>query len=131
MFLDASAICALLLQEADADELMDKLELVADRRTSPVAIFEATLAVCREMNGGLDAARATLESFLRDFEVRIVEIGAAESAAALDAFDRFGKGRHPARLNMGDCFAYACAKTNRVPLLCKGDDFRQTDAWIA
>lgn len=131
MFLDASAICGLLLQEADADELMDKLEPAGDRRTSALAIFEATLAVSREINGGLDAARATLDSFLRDFEVRIVEIGAAESAAALDAFDRFGKGRHPARLNMGDCFAYACAKTHRVPLLCKGDDFRQTDAWIA
>ena len=50
---------------------------------------------------------------------------------AIKAFDRFGRGRHPARLNMGDCFAYACAKTLAVPLLFKDDDFSQTDVAIA
>jgi ribonuclease VapC len=55
------------------------------------------------------------------------EIGKAAIAASTE----FGKGRHPARLNMGDCFSYACAKVLRVPLLCKGDDFRQTDIQIA
>ena len=51
--------------------------------------------------------------------------------AAIDAHDRFGKGRHPARLNMGDCFAYACARTNNAPLLFKGEDFALTDVALA
>jgi ribonuclease VapC len=77
------------------------------------------------------AARRQVDRFLRLAGVRIVEIGDDELARALDAFDRYGKGRHPARLNMGDCFAYACAKTQGVPLLFKGDDFGQTDIAIA
>ncbi len=51
--------------------------------------------------------------------------------AAMDAFDRYGRGRHPARLNIGDCFAYACARTLAVPLLFKGADFSQTDIVVA
>jgi ribonuclease VapC len=50
---------------------------------------------------------------------------------ALDAFRRYGKGRHPAALNFGDCFAYACAKHHKVPLLHKGNDFSQTDILTA
>ena len=58
---------------------------------------------------------------------RIAEIG----REALRAFERFGRGRHPARLNMGDCFAYACARALDVPLLFKGEDFAQTDIAVA
>ncbi|CAN5295645.1 hypothetical protein BH09PSE1_BH09PSE1_29370 [soil metagenome] len=61
----------------------------------------------------------------------MMSIGASEHRLALEAFDRFGKGRHPAALNMGDCFAYACAKSLAVPLLYKGDDFAQTDVEAA
>jgi ribonuclease VapC len=50
---------------------------------------------------------------------------------AIDAFERFGKGRHPAALNLGDCFAYACARRLDTALLCKGSDFPRTDAMIA
>lgn len=57
----------------------------------------------------------------------IVTIGKAEQRLALDAYARFGKGQHPAKLNMGDCFAYACARANGLPLLFKGNDFGQTD----
>jgi len=60
-------------------------------------------------------------------ELRLVAIHLDEMHIALDAYREFGKGRHPARLNMGDCFAYACAKTNNARLLYKGDDFAQTD----
>jgi ribonuclease VapC len=59
--------------------------------------------------------------------VDIVLIREREALLALEAFDRFGKGRHPAGLNMGDCFAYACAHALGVPLLFKGDDFARTD----
>ncbi len=76
-------------------------------------------------------ARREVDNFLRLAHVGIIAIGPDEMARALDAFNRFGKGRHPAQLNMGDCFAYACAKTHGVPLLFKGDDFSQTDIAIA
>jgi ribonuclease VapC len=59
--------------------------------------------------------------------IDIVSMPADIGDAAIDAFQRFGKGRHPAALNMGDCFAYACAKRLGVPLLYKGDDFSLTD----
>lgn len=57
----------------------------------------------------------------------MVAIGSAEIAGALDAYQHYGKGRHPAKLNMGDCFAYACAKANDARLLYKGNDFVHTD----
>jgi ribonuclease VapC len=72
-------------------------------------------------------ARERVASFIANFDIRLVEIGAPESEMALDGYERFGKGIHPAGLNMGDCFAYACAKTNGARLLYKGDDFARTD----
>jgi ribonuclease VapC len=68
-----------------------------------------------------------VRSFLREARVEIMPIDDDIGAAALRAFDRFGKGRDPAQLNLGDCFAYAMAKRHGVPLLYKGDDFALTD----
>jgi ribonuclease VapC len=130
MFIDASAFCALLFAEPEADQLVCKLEAAEVRLSSPIAVFETVLAVAREVGDGVPAARRTVARLVVDLGVRIVGIGAGEQEAALDAFERFGKGRHPARLNMGDCFAYACARTNSVPLLFTGDDFSKTDVWI-
>lgn len=131
MFIDASALCALIFAEPEADEMVSKIEAAEVRLSSSVAVFETVLAVAREIGDGIPAARRTAARLIADLGIRIVAIGGAEQEAALDAYERFGKGRHPARLNMGDCFAYACARTNGVPLLFKGDDFVHTDAWIA
>jgi ribonuclease VapC len=59
--------------------------------------------------------------------IAVVTVAAETRALAIDAYDRYGKSRHPAALNFGDCFAYACARYERVPLLYKGDDFPHTD----
>lgn len=131
MFLDASALCAVLLSEDDAAAYDAKIAAAAAPITSAVAIFETVLAVARVGDGDLGVARRAVDEYLNVSNVKIAPVGEAELARALDAFDRFGKGRHPARLNMGDCFAYACAKTNGVPLLFKGDDFDRTDVAIA
>jgi ribonuclease VapC len=131
MFVDASALCAVLLNEADAQGYAARIRGASRRLTSPVAVFETVLAVAREVNGDLAAARYEVARFLRVSLIETVEIGAAEREMALDAFDRFGKGRHPAKLNMGDCFAYACARTHGAPLLFKGDDFARTDITVA
>lgn len=127
MFVDASALCAILLDEPDGDELAVKLSQAPYRLTSAVAVFETVRALVRVIEMDVPAARAVVAHFLDAAEIRTVEIGDAEREAALDAMERFGKGRHPAKLNMGDCFAYACARTHAAPLLFKGDDFSQTD----
>ena len=131
MFVDASALCAVLLDEADATHYAQAIRQAGEPITSAVAIFETVLAAARATDGDVNAARREVSGYLRLAGVKIIEIGDDELARALDAFDRYGKGRHPARLNMGDCFAYACAKTQVAPLLFKGNDFNQTDIAIA
>ncbi len=133
MFLDASANVAILAGESDAAFLSTKLPEAAVRITSPIAVFEAVLALAREGGGDIAKARSVVTRFLQAAMIEVVDVGPAECEAALDAYDRYGKGRHPARLNMGDCFAYAyaCARTHGAPLLFKSDDFTKTDVAIA
>ncbi len=76
---------------------------------------------------GDDAVWEPLDALLARLDVEIVAHDAALALIAREAFLRFGKGRHPARLNFGDCAAYALAKANNLPLLFKGGDFAQTD----
>ncbi|GJD58408.1 type II toxin-antitoxin system VapC family toxin [Methylobacterium dankookense] len=128
MFVDASALVAITLQEPEGEALAARLEAASDPITSPMAIYEAVLAVARNRKGGQQAARIDIQILLTEARIRCVPIAPEDGDAALDAFERFGKGRgHPASLNMGDCFAYAVARRHRVPLLFKGDDFARTD----
>ncbi len=128
MFVDASAIIAILTNEPDSGDLIDRLEGAAKPITSAVAIFEATLGLCRKRNAAVNEGRADVADFLKAARVDVVSIGADEADLALSAFARYGKGRgHPAKLNMGDCFAYAVAKSHRTTMLFKGEDFSQTD----
>lgn len=131
MFVDASALVALIMAEPEARTLALRLRAAERRLISAVSVFETVLAVARLTDGDVMAARESVERFLQRIGAELVPIGEAELARAIDAFDRFGKGRHPARLNMGDCFAYAAAKAHGVPLLFKGDDFNQTDVVAA
>ena len=127
MFVDASAIVAILTAESGADVLAGRLEAASQPVTSAVAVFEATAGVARKKACSITVARDFVFRFLAAAGVDIVPIREREAVLALEAFDRFGKGRHPAGLNMGDCFAYACAHAFSVPLLFKGDDFARTD----
>lgn len=131
MFVDASAICAILLREPDAKSLAERIEAAKTKLTSALAIYESVAALARSKNGNVVEARRTVDTFLSAGRIEVMAIGRAEQEIALDAFERYGKGRHPAKLNMGDCFAYACARTHGVPLLFKGDDFNRTDIAIA
>ena len=127
MFVDASAWTAILLNEPEAEAFRLKLAGAEVVVTSAIATWETVRAVERET--ALDARQAADEvlALQKSAGAVVVPIGEAEQAVAIEAHARFGKGVHPARLNMGDCFAYACAKTNGVPLLYKGDDFALTD----
>lgn len=128
MFVDASALVAMMTDEADAAELAARLGRKSLRRTSPIAVFEAAAAVARLL--GLDpreAHRAVCE-FLELLAIEIEAVPPAAAELAVEAFARYGKGRgHPAQLNLADCFAYACARAGGLPLLYKGDDFARTD----
>jgi ribonuclease VapC len=128
MFVDASALVAILLAETGADRLTDRL-LAADRRlTSPIAIYETVLAVMRESRLSRTVAEQNVRELMADTRIEVVPITAEMGRIALDAFDRYGKGRgHPAQLNMGDCFSYAAAHVLAVPLLYKGEDFATTE----
>lgn len=127
MFVDASALTAMLTNEQDARELLARLQNSSRRTTSPLAVWETVLAVARVLGLEVRDAEVAVEEFLTLTNIAEHPVPAEARSIALDAFARFGKGRHPAALNFGDCFAYACARHARVPLLYKGDDFPQTD----
>jgi ribonuclease VapC len=127
MFLDASAMVAMLTGEADGDALADCLADTTARHTSAIAIFETIAAVARKHSYSIDEARAIVARFVDVAKIVITPIGKAESEEALTAFERYGKGRHPANLNLSDCFAYGCAKTLETDLLFTGADFTHTD----
>lgn len=127
MFVDASAWTAILLSEPEAEALRLKLAEAEIVMTSAIATWETIRAVGREAVMDLREATDEVTALQKLAAARFVPIGEIEQAVAIEAHIRFGKGRHPAKLNMGDCFAYACARTNGVPLLYKGDDFPLTD----
>jgi ribonuclease VapC len=127
MFLDASAIVAIIAHEADAELLVGRLGEAFTTYTSPIAVYEAMLDLARAGGMSIDNASSLLDDFLHQASVRTVPITSETGRTAVAAFDRYGRGRHPAALNTGDCFAYACARELGVPLLYKGNDFAQTD----
>lgn len=128
MFVDASAIVAILTREKEADALADRLEAARAPITSPIAVFEATVGICRKRHASVDEAEQDVREFLELTRIRLVPISSEDAATAIVAFARYGKGRgHPAQLNLGDCFAYAMAKNHRTSILFKGEDFSKTD----
>lgn len=137
MFIDASVIVAILNHEADAGELVARLDASTTRRLfSPLSRFEAIVSLARSRSGKhatpspeqLDAAEAAVDQFLKEAEASSVMIKDDIGAAALKAARAYGKiVGSKADLNLGDCFAYGCAKAHRVPLLYKGNDFALTD----
>jgi ribonuclease VapC len=136
MFLDASAIVAILAQEPDADALIAKIQTSETNfYFSPLSLFEAAAALARAKTIGAQVAPETIEGaldavleLLRELDAREISITSKVARGALTAMQMYGRAvGHPARLNLGDCFAYACARAADAPLLYKGDDFAQTD----
>lgn len=127
MFVDASAIVAVLTREPGFETLANRLRTGSRALTSGLAIYEAALAIGRK-RASLEEAEGIVWAFVSVSRIEVVPISEPETRSAVEAFRRFGKGRgHPAQLNMGDCFAYACARAHDVPLLFVGNDFAQTD----
>jgi ribonuclease VapC len=124
MVIDTSAIVAILRDEPER-YVFDRL-IHADhvRLVSAVTWVEASFVV--EGRWG-NAGRSGLDRFFRLTDLEIVTVTAEQAELAVGAFRRYGKGRHPIGLNIGDCFPYALAKSTGETLLFKGDDFSQTD----
>jgi ribonuclease VapC len=127
MFIDASAGIAILGGEEDADMLANRLEQARKRLVSPLSLYETVVGLARKRACPLEEAQALVDLFVAELDAEVVDISPIIGLFAVEAFSRFGKGRHPADLNMGDCFAYACARAHRVPLLFTGNDFVHTD----
>jgi ribonuclease VapC len=128
MILDTSALLAILLQEPEAERFAAAIEAASVVRISAASYLEAAIYVDRN---GDAVRRAMLDSFLDQFQVRIEAVTPEQAKLARQAFVLFGKGRHAAALNFGDCFSYALARSCREPLLFKGGDFIHTDISIA
>ena len=130
-FVDASALIAIVAQEPDALSLADRLAREARRLCSAVSVWEAVAGLCRTYRFSVASAQERVRLFITELELEFVVLGEREFQIATDAYAQFGKGRHPAALNMGDCFAYACARANGAGLLFKGDDLNRTDIEVA
>lgn len=124
MIVDTSALVAVFTQELGYKRLLDVLAEAPGAAVGAPTLVEAGIVLTARMR--LDA-RPLLERFVQTFGITIVPFGEDHWREALDAFIRFGKGRHSAALNLGDCFSYAVASLAEQPLLCVGDDFPKTD----
>ena len=128
MIVDASAIIAILRGEDDEPALARALEEAPVRRISAATYVEAAIVTDSNRNPVLSRR---FDDLLRNSAIVIEPVTAEQALIARDAYRDFGKGRHKAGLNFGDCFAYALAKEMDEPLLFKGTDFTRTDVEVA
>jgi len=121
-------LVGILDQESEAERLIRAVATASERMLSAANLVETGIVM--QVRRGDDAVR-DLDLLLAKLKIDVVSVSANQAELARDAFHRFGRGRYPARLNFGDCFAYALAKESTTPLLFKGNDFSQTDIAVA
>jgi len=125
MVIDSSAIIALLLDESDAQEILEQIGKAARKLISTATYLEICIVYGSRFK---DRGLSRVDILLDSLRIQQVDFDAAQAVAARDAWLRYGKGRgNKAKLNYGDCFSYALAKTTGEPLLFKGKDFARTD----
>ena len=128
MILDTSAVVAIALREPGFEELKEKLARDPAVGIGVPTLTETGIVLSARMR---QDARGLLARFMQVASIATIPFGDVHYAAAVEAWLRYGKGRHPAALNFGDCLAYATARTADQPLLCVGEDFSKTDLEIA
>lgn len=127
IFVDASAVVAILGQEPDGADLRTRMRADPARYYSAIVRWEVVAALVKSYGYDPRSAALLADDFFQTFDFVLIDIGAHEAHLATTAYARYGRGRHPAALKLGDCFAYACAKSIGAELLYKGEDFSLTD----
>lgn len=128
MVLNTSAVIAILLEEPEQDDFLERMRLAPRLYFSAAGVVEAAAVLIRN---GLGDIEYRLDSFLARAGIVIVPLDEEQAAVARDAYRKFGRTRHKAALNLGDCFSYALAMTMKEPLLFKCGDFGLTDVTVA
>jgi ribonuclease VapC len=128
MIVDSSALVAMALREAGHDLLIDKLSAATQAGIGAPTLVETAIVLSARLRRD---ARGAVARMIQELGIEIVPFADAHYGIAVDAWLRFGKGRHPAALNFGDCLTYAVAKVTMRPLLCTGNDFTKTDLELA
>jgi ribonuclease VapC len=128
VILDSSAVVAVLLKGPGYERLLERLAATEQVGIGAPTAVETSLVLCSRLG---HAGKTLLARFLQEAEVEVVEFAADHWTVAADAFVAYGRGRHQAGLNFGDCMTYAVAKLAGEPLLCLGDGFAATDLPLA
>ena len=128
MIIDTSALISILVGEPASVRLIAALEAASSRKISAASVAEASLVLLGRYG---DAGEAQLDRLLQTLNAEIIPVDVSQVAAARDAAARYGRGRHAAALNYGDCFSYALSICTSEPLLFVGVDFSQTDVDVA
>lgn len=128
MILDSSAIAAIVFQEPGFESLLERMRAARQLAIGAPTLTETGIVLSARLQRD---ARGLTARLVQEAMVTIVPFGEAHYATAVDAWLRFGRGRHPAALNFGDCMSYAVSRLAAQPLLCVGDDFRLTDLQLA
>ncbi|MCF4127240.1 type II toxin-antitoxin system VapC family toxin [Methylobacterium sp. SyP6R] len=127
MFIETSAVVAILAGEAEAAVFLDLIDGAERRETGAHVRLETTINLASILD-----AQDLYDGFIRAARITIVPVDDEVACRAVEAFAVYGKGQgHPARLNVADCLSYACAHRSRLPILFKGRDFSQTDLALA
>lgn len=124
MILDASAILSVVLGEQTADRIVAHMGAAEVVAAGAPTLVETAMVLSTRLKRD---PRPWFNEFLREAEIEVIPFSQEHYYVAIDAFQRFGKGRHPAALNFGDCLTYAVAHIAQMPLLCTGNDFPRTD----
>ena len=124
MVLDTSAIVGVVVGEPGHERIRERMATASILAVGAATMAEVAIVLSNRL--GRDS-RPQLSRFLREMEVEVIPFTAEHYEVAVDAFERFGKGRHAAALNFGDCLTYAVARLSGLPLLFTGDDFSRTD----
>jgi ribonuclease VapC len=128
MILDSSAIITVLLREPGFEDVLNSISSADNLAIAGPTLAETGIVLGSRIG---DSARSILVQFVHEWRVSIIPFGEEHWQEAVDAYQRFGKGRHKAALNFGDCLTFAAARLARRPLLCTGDDFAKTDLQLA
>ncbi|TNM65492.1 type II toxin-antitoxin system VapC family toxin [Aliirhizobium smilacinae] len=128
MFIETSALVEILIEGPESLALLKRIEATPFvKSTGPTVVYEATVVLAGKQGLTVTEAERLVRALLTTMNVSVVNVTDQTASIALDAFARYGKGRHPAKLNFGDCFSYAGARMDNMPLLYVGQDFAQTD----